>query len=174
MEHMQQMNWLVTLLTGIIVPTVIGMIWYNPKVMGTAWAKGAGLTPEDAKGVNMVKAIVLNTIASIFIAIFMNIITIHQFGFNSIFMGAEDMKALADPNSELSKYTADFMARYGHNFRTFKHGALHGTLTALLFVGPVLAYSCIWERKSFKYWAINVGYWVITLALMGGIICQWT
>lgn len=174
MEHLQQINWIVTLLTGILVPTIIGMIWYNPKVMGTAWMKAAGLTPDDSKGFNMGKAILLNTIASISIAVGMNIFTIHQFGLNSLLAGPEDMKALSDPNSEISLYVKDFMSRFGHNFRTFKHGVLHGVLLSILFVGPVLAYSCIWERKSFKYWAINLGYWIITLGIMGGIICQWT
>ncbi len=174
MQHLQQINWLVTILTGIIVPNVLGMLWYNPKVMGSAWMKEAGLTMEDAKGVNMGKAIALNTLASIFIAVALNIFTIHQFAINSIFAGAEDMAALKDPNSSLSAYVADFMTKYGHNFRTFKHGLLHGVLTALFFVGPVLAYSCIWERKSFKYWSINVGFWMLNLGIMGGIICQWT
>jgi hypothetical protein len=142
--------------------------------MGTAWMKEAGLSMDDAKGVNMGKAIALNTLASLFIALMLNTMVIHQWGINSIFAGADDMAALKDPNSALSVYVADFMSKYGHNFRTFKHGALHGVITAVLFVGPVLAYSCIWERKSFKYWMINVGFWILNLGIMGGIICQWT
>ena len=174
MEHLPQFNWPVTLLSGIIVPTVIGMIWYNPKVMGTVWAKSAGLSEKDTEGFSMAKAIILNTIASIFIAITMNLIVIHQFSIGSILAGPEDAKALADPNSPLSASVADFMSQHGHKFRTFRHGVLHGVMTAIFFVGPILAYGTIWERKGFKYWAINVGYWAITLGLMGGIICQWT
>ncbi|HRN41812.1 MAG TPA: DUF1761 family protein [Vicingus sp.] len=30
----------------------------------------------------------------------------------------------------------------------------------------------MFERKGFKYIAINSGYWIITLGLMGGVICQ--
>jgi len=37
-----------------LVPTIIGFIWYNPKVFGTAWMASAGLTMETAmKGFNM-------------------------------------------------------------------------------------------------------------------------
>jgi hypothetical protein len=174
MEHLQQFNWLVTLLTGLIVPNVLGMLYYNPKLMGNAWMKEAGLTMDDAKGVNMGKAMALNTLASLSIAVGLNLFTIHQFAINSIFAGAEDMKALTDPNSQQSLYVADFMSRYGHYFRTFKHGFTHGVLLSIFFVGPVLAYSCIWERKSFKYWIINVVFWILNLGIMGGIICQWT
>jgi hypothetical protein len=31
----------------------------------------------------------------------------------------------------------------------------------------------MFEKKSVKYVAINAGYWIVTLAIMGGIICQW-
>lgn len=171
---MVQPNLLVTVLAGAIIPTIVGMIWYNPKVMGNVWMKEAGLTPEDAKGVSMAKAVSLSMLASIIMAFMMNPMVIHQFAINSIFAGAADMQALKDPNSEQSKYVADFMSRYGQYFRTFKHGALHGTLMALLFITPAIAHSVIWERKSFKYLAISAGYWIITLALVGGVICQFT
>ena len=38
---------------------------------------------------------------------------------------------------------------------------------------PILAINAMFERKTVKYIAINTGYWVVTLALMGGILCQW-
>jgi Protein of unknown function (DUF1761) len=36
-----------------LIPMVLGMIWFHPKTLGTAWMQGARLTPEDAQGVNM-------------------------------------------------------------------------------------------------------------------------
>jgi hypothetical protein len=39
---------------------------------------------------------------------------------------------------------------------------------------PVLATNALFEQKSFKYVAINAGYWIVTLALMAGIINAWT
>ena len=31
----------------------------------------------------------------------------------------------------------------------------------------------MYERKSLKYIAINSGYWILTWAIMGGIISAW-
>ena len=67
----------------------------------------------------------------------------------------------------------NFIASYGENYRSFKHGALHGAMTGVFLGLPILATQAVFERKSFKYVAINVGYWILTIALMGGIVCQW-
>jgi hypothetical protein len=40
-----------------------------------------------------------------------------------------------------------------------------------MLVLPILSINAMFERKGFKYIAINAGYWIITLGLMGGIIC---
>jgi len=78
-------------------------------------------------------------------------------------MGDPEVKALFDM----------LMERFGTEFRTFKHGALHGVIAGLFIVLPVLGTNALFERKGWKYILINVGYWTLTLALMGGIICQW-
>jgi hypothetical protein len=63
------------------------------------------------------------------------------------------------------------MEKYGNNFRTFGHGAIHGVITGIFFIMPVLAINAMFERKGFKYIAINTGFWTVSLVLMGGIIC---
>jgi hypothetical protein len=98
-------------------------------------------------------------------------LVIHQNHIYSIFANDPGMK---DPNSPVYLYVQDFMANYGSNFRTFKHGAVHGVLASLFIVLPVLGTCALFERKNFKYIAINVGYWLITMALMGGVICQYS
>lgn len=55
-------------------------------------------------------------------------------------------------------------------FDSFKHGALHGTIIAVMVAMPVLVTNGLFERKKFKNLAINTVYWLITLALMGGVI----
>jgi hypothetical protein len=57
--------------------------------------------------------------------------------------------------------------------RSFGHGALHGAIGAIFFVLPVLGINALFERKGWKYILINVGYWVVTLTIMGAIICGW-
>jgi hypothetical protein len=96
-------------------------------------------------------------------------IVIHQFG---LFSTLANEPGFMEPGSEINTYFMDFMTKYGANFRTFKHGAFHGTTTGLFIAMPVLAVNAMFEKKGFKYIAINSGYWIVTLALMGGVICE--
>ena len=56
------------------------------------------------------------------------------------------------------------------SYDSFKHGVFHGVEIALLVAMPVLVTNGLFERKNFKNLAINTGYWLLTLALMGGVI----
>lgn len=47
-----EINWLAVLVAAL-VPTLIGFVWYHPKVMGTVWMKAADMTEEKMKGANM-------------------------------------------------------------------------------------------------------------------------
>lgn len=40
-------------IVAALIPMILGMIWFHPKVFGDAWMKGANLNPEYAKGANM-------------------------------------------------------------------------------------------------------------------------
>ena len=93
-------------------------------------------------------------------------LTIHQTGALGMIGGA--MKV----NEALPSFKA-FMADYGTAFRTFKHGALHGFITGLFFAFPVVAINALFERKSWKYILINAGFWIITLTIIGSIVCGW-
>jgi len=55
-------------------------------------------------------------------------------------------------------------------FDSFKHGAFHGTLIGFMVAMPVLVTNGLFERKNLKNLAINTLYWVITIALMAGVI----
>ncbi|MEO8759923.1 MAG: DUF1761 domain-containing protein [Bacteroidia bacterium] len=161
----------IAILVAAIVPLLVGFIWYNPKTLGNAWMKAADLNMDKIQGANIPLIFGLTYVFSFFIAMTMNFVTIHQFGVQSTLMA--DPAALADPTTPIGAYFADFMAKYGNNFRTFKHGVLHGTITGLLFIMPIIAINAMFERKGFKYVAINSGYWIVCLALMGGIVCAW-
>ena len=45
---MFEVTFLPILVAGI-VNSVIGFVWFHPKVFGTAWMRGAGITPEAAE-----------------------------------------------------------------------------------------------------------------------------
>ncbi len=55
-------------------------------------------------------------------------------------------------------------------FDTFKHGAFHGFFITVVVGIPIMVINGLFELKSAKYLLINIGYWIITLALMGGVL----
>ncbi len=160
-------NWIAVLIAAI-VPTVLGFIWYHPKVFGKAWMEASGITEESMKGANMALIFGVSLFLSLLLAFNMNFIVVHQLHMYSILANETGIN---DPQSEVGKMLGDFMAKYGGNFRTFKHGALHGTIAGIFFALPILGTSALFERKGFKYIAVNAGYWIVCLALMGGVIC---
>jgi len=164
------MNFLI-LFAAAIVPTITGFIYYNPKVFGNAWMKAAGLTEEQLKGTNMAVVFGVSLLLSFLLAFSLSPIVIHQFGIMGTLESA--MRADSPTAAEATALFNSLMETYGSHHRHFGHGALHGAMTALLLVLPVMGTNALFERKSFKYIAINAGYWTITLALMGGIICQY-
>jgi hypothetical protein len=152
-----------------LIPLVIGMIWYNPKVFGNAWMKASNTPmPEPGKGPSMIKMLGLTYLMSVFVAMALISITIHQTALFSLMAGD---KTVADPNSEAGQYLAGLFAKFGGQFRTFGHGAFHGTLAGLFIAIPVTGVSALYEGRSFKYVMIAGGFWVVSMALMGGVIC---
>lgn len=55
-------------------------------------------------------------------------------------------------------------------FDTFKHGAAHGAIISVFFVIPIFITNGLFEQRSWTNMLINAGYWLITLAIMGGIL----
>lgn len=140
-------NW-IAMVVAALIPLVTGFIWYNPKVFGTAWMKESGMTMEKAQQMNPAKTYGLAVVFAFILCMAI---------WPEVFTGGM-------PPNEL------------HNtepFLTFKHGMLHGAFMGLSIVLPVFATNALFEQKSFKYVAINVGYWIVTLALMGGLINAW-
>ncbi|MBP6740967.1 MAG: DUF1761 domain-containing protein [Leptospiraceae bacterium] len=163
-----KLNFLILAISAF-VPLILGFIWYHPKVMGKAWMNASGLKEEDVKGANMLLVLFVSYLFSFFIALALNGIVVHQSHLYSILMNEPGLR---ETGSELNTYVSAFMAKYGSNFRTFKHGAFHGALSGIFLAMPIIGIGALFERKSFKYIAIHTGYWIISLCLMGGIICQ--
>ncbi len=162
-----EFNLLMTALAAL-VPLVIGFIWYGP-LFKKAWMKEVGFTDESMQGANMALIFGLSYVLSFLMAFLLQTLVIHQFGIQSVLVesGASELQG------EAATYFQDFMTKYGDRYRTFKHGVLHGSLTGVFIALPILGTQALFERKSFKYVAINVGYWIVTLGIMGGILCQW-
>lgn len=158
---MELKMWLL-LVVGLI-PLFVGFVWYNPKVFGNAWMKTISMTEESMKGSNMALIFGLCYVFACMLALGLMPVVIHQMGLESIFQG--------DNSPESAAYKKNFFETYSTRFRTFKHGAFHGALTAIFIALPIIGTIALFERRSFKYVAIHVGYWFVTLALMGGVIC---
>lgn len=158
-----EINFLAVIVAAISA-LIVGFVWYNPKVFGTAWMQVADMTEEKMKGSNMAKIFIMALIFAFFLAMSMYTFTVHQTGVMSLVGG--------DVDKALPSYAA-FMADYGMAFRTFKHGAFHGILAGIFVALPILGTNALFERKGAKYILINSGYWIVTLGIMGAIICGW-
>ncbi|AWI24596.1 DUF1761 domain-containing protein [Flavobacterium pallidum] len=146
---------------------LVGFIWYSPKVFGNIWMRETGVNMEDGKKPNMAMIFTLVYIYSVFIAFILTALTIHQSGALGMIGGP------AFIDKALPSYAA-FMADYGGTFRSFQHGALHGFMTGLLLIMPVVAINSLFEKRSWKYILVTGFYWVVTCTIMGGIVCGWT
>lgn len=160
-----EFNYLAVLVAALS-SFVVGFIWYNPKVFGTIWMKEAGMTQEQSEKGNMMKIFGLIFLYSLMLAFMMPAIVIHQMGAISM-IGGPTFIETAKPS-----YMA-FMTDYGDAFRTYKHGALHGLLSGIFLALPILSINGLFEQKSWKYIAIQAGYWIVIMTVMGAIICGW-
>ena len=148
-----------------VAALVIGAIWYNPKIgFGNVWMRASGMTEEKMKSGKIAVIFGLSLVFAALLSVLLMQFTNHQWG--AIGMVGGDPE-LAKPSFGV------FMADYGDAFRTFKHGALHGTMFGVLGALPIIGTIALFERKSAKYILVNSGYWVVTLAIMGGILCAW-
>lgn len=159
-------NFLV-LAASAIIPFIFAYIWYHPRLFGgETWKELAGLT--DAQHNTPVKPIklALTLLLNFLIAFGIYNLAVHANGVFGL-VGA-DIEAMTSGTSKA------FLDEYGNNHRSFGHGLIHGAIQSVIcFVIPILGYVTIFDKKSTKYFLVNVAYWAISLGLMGGVICKW-
>ncbi len=162
---MHQYNFWLVMGVSALVPLLLGFVWYNPKVFGNAWLKAGGFDEAKMKeGFNMPLVFALTLVLGFFISVILSGICIHQ-------MGAWSMMQAQWTTGGEQEFMG-LMGKYGADFRTFKHGALHGTIAGIGLALPIVAVNAMFERKGFKYIAINAGFWILCFIIMSGIICQ--
>lgn len=163
-----QFNILITSLIAALIPLIVGFLWYNQKTFGNAWMRAIGADENKLKeNFNAPLVFGLTYIFSFFIAFALAPIVIHQFGF----FGMLQRVLMINDTSAITFFKEGF-ATYGNEFRTFKHGMLHGSMVGVFIALPIIGINALFERRGLKYIAINAGYWILCLCLMGGIICQ--
>jgi len=144
---MENINWL-ALIVASLSTLVVGFIWYHPRVFGTIWMKEVGMTEEKAKNSNMALVFGLSVVLAFFVSFFL-LALVMTGGHPDYPHGAEE-------------------------FMTFKHGVAHGTMLGLFVALPIIITNGLFEQRSFKYMMVITGYWVVSFAIMGGIINAWT
>jgi hypothetical protein len=166
--YMQQYPFLAVCAVAALIPLIIGFIWYSKAVFGSSWMRANRFLDEDMKtsGGKMALTFILTYVFSFMLTIALSSIVIHQLPMAGVVGGSPK------PGTPEGDWFANSMRLYGNNFRTFKHGALHGSITSIFLVLPVIGIIALFERRSWKYVLIHVGYWLVTLALMGGVLCQ--
>lgn len=145
-------NYLILVLAALI-PMVMGFLWYHPKTLGTVWMNESGMTEEKMKGGNMALIFGLSFVLSVLLAVEMNFIVIHMNHMYSVFFHELDAG-----NAEIKELIATIERLGAANHRTFGHGVFNGVVAGFFFALPILATNALFERKSFKYIAVNAGY----------------
>lgn len=119
---------------------VLGMVWYSPKVFGTAWMKGLGKSMADiekAKGKGMGSSYALMMVSAVVMAYVL-------------------------------AHFVDFAQAM-----TVTEGIQTGLWSWLGFVAPVMLGGVLWEGKSWKFYWISAGYYLVSLVIFGAILATW-
>jgi hypothetical protein len=134
----------VAVLAAAVVSMVVGFLWYGP-LFGKMWIKGMGWTKADMEKAKK-KGMA------------------KQYGL--MFVGSLVM-------AYVLAHATVFAAAYTHMMGV-PAGLMSGLWNWLGFVAPVTLGSVLWEGKSWKMWALNNGYYLVTLLAMGVVLAVWT
>ncbi len=135
-----EINFL-AILVAALATLPIGFIWYNPKVFGTIWMKETGMTEEKAKRCKHVENFRPYYLVFIYDRLYTS-----DYGYSSIWRIRYGRRRCKDTKT----FFHAFMADYGHAYRTFKHGMLHGFIAGLFLALPIVGINALFERKSWK------------------------
>jgi hypothetical protein len=167
------MNYL-SLIAAALVPMAVGFVWYHPKTFGNTWMRAAGITEEMIKTGNMPLIFGLSLLFSLMLALNIHGLATHDGFISGALYYVTDGTMKPDPASEAGKWLEYYNTNLAASNHTFKHGAFHGLFLAGLFLAlPMVAINALFERKGWKYIAVNAGYWLVTFLLMGGILAAW-
>jgi len=145
---MPEINYL-ALAVAALIPMIVGALYYGP-IFGKQWMSSLGITEDDLKKGNMAIIYGLALLMAFILAfhIKMSIELTH--------------KELGDAGQMV----------FG-SFHSFKHGALHGAMLSIMGIVPVIVSLGLFQRSTGKNIILNVVYWTITAALMGGLLDAW-
>ena len=126
-----------------VVSMVIGFLWYGP-VFGKMWIALSGFTQDQMNAAK--KKGMAKQYGLMFVgSLVMAYVLAHALVFSSAYMKVSGVSA----------------------------GLSVGFWNWLGFIAPVTLGAVLWEGKSPKLWALNNGYYLVTLLAMGVILTLW-
>lgn len=154
------------LIAGLI-PMILGAIYYSDMIFGKTLSEINGVSDSNMKKGHHPSVYIFAYIFCCMIAMIVMGMSIHQTHVFQLFI-----PEVLESQSELMLVFNDLMAKYGTRFRTFGHGAIHGAVTSVFFVIPLIGVMALFESRGWKYILIHGLYWMISLTLMGGLLCK--
>ncbi|MCC6815444.1 MAG: DUF1761 domain-containing protein [Saprospiraceae bacterium] len=162
------------MIVAALIPLIIGFLWYHPKVFGRVWMIQTGMTNESGKSMNMPVVFGMTFVAGLILSVAMNLISTHDAFIGGALFYATNKTMIPEPGSELANWLEYYNNNLAASNHTFAHGSFHGAfIGGILITLPIIIVGAFFERRNYKYIAITSGYWIISLAIMGGIIASW-
>lgn len=145
---MPEVNYIAVIVAALI-PSIMGAIYYGP-LFEKQWLSSIGKTKEEMEPSNMAVTYGLALLMAVLVSMSlkMTIELVHR-----------------DINS-----SGDLIFS---SFHTFGHGALHGAMICLTLVVPIVVSLSLFHKMSGKNIILNIVFWTICFALMGGILDAW-
>ena len=134
---------------AVIVATIasmaIGFVWYGP-LFGKKWIAEMGWTKEHLEGKRAdSKKMTRQYVLMALGSLVMSFVLLHNITFGSAYLHITGISA----------------------------GLQAGFWNWLGFIAPLTLGAVLWEGKSWKLFCINVGYYLVTLLVMGCILAVW-
>lgn len=149
-----------------LIPLIIGFIYYSEKVFGTKWMNVNGFTKEKLEEGNMAIILGMAYLMSVILSLGLSNVVIHQPNIFQVMM-----PDVMEAGSAAEATFNDFMATYGDRHRGYGHGAIHGVLFTILIALPIISINALFEHRGWAYIGIHFGYWVLTSAAVGALLC---
>ena len=135
---------LLAVIGAALAAIVLGFLWYGP-FFGKKWVQESGMTEEK---MNAAKAKGMGKTYAIMIAstLVMSYVLAHSLLFANTYLNTSGISA----------------------------GLQGGFWNWLGYVVPVSLGAVLWDGKSWTYWCITGGYYLVALLIMGVILSLWT
>jgi hypothetical protein len=143
MIHLQTLNYLAIVVSAVIL-WVLGAIWYSPALFAKPWMELLGIKKGEGKQ----SGLILGMVASFIGDLVLSFILAHIIIWANAFGFAK--------------------SAFG-----FANGGVLGVLVWIGFIAAPNLPQGIYEGRPFKLFAINGGYWLVGLFIVGGLLAAW-